>query len=64
MSEEIVKEIIKQVLFNPQVNYPPISYKIEELGIEPYKSQYIDKEDFESYLKRLEKQLIMRLTSS
>lgn len=62
MSEN--KEIIKQVFHNPQVSHPPISYKITDIenGGDGYKSEYIDVADFRSYLIRLEKQLIFRLT--
>lgn len=64
MTKEQIEAIIKQILYNPQVSYPPISYTItDESGDEPYHSQYIDMGDFHSYLERLEKQLISRLTN-
>ena len=56
-----VKKIIKHVLYNPQVSYPPISYKIEDVSSESYRSSYMDEKDFKTYLKRLEKRLIYRL---
>lgn len=62
-----IKKIIKQVLFNPQVAFPPISYRITDKsgGVDgDYTSNYIDKKDFERYLKDLEKQLIYRLTKT
>ena len=61
-----VGEIINQVLCNPQVSYPPISYSItayDHSDDENYVSEYIDRADFDSYLKRLESQLISRLTT-
>ena len=59
-----IEEIIKQVLYNPQVSYPALSYVIEDKnGEDSYKSEYIDIEDFKKYLERLEKQLIIRLTN-
>ncbi len=62
-----MEEIVKQVLYNPQVAYPPISYEITDISntgaSENYKSQYIDINDFKSYLERLEKQLVYRLSS-
>lgn len=58
-----MEEIIKQVLYNPQVSYPPISYTITSEGVEPYTAKYIDEGDFKKYLKRLEKQLIDRLST-
>ena len=51
------QEIIKQVFYNSQVSFPPISYKITDTGKESYTSEYIDVEDFKKYLIRLEKQL-------
>lgn len=60
-----MEEIIKKVLYNPQVSHPPISYEIADIANtsdeKSYKSQYIDIKDFQEYLKRLEKQLIYRL---
>lgn len=60
-----ISEIVKQVLFNPQVTHPAISYKVTDVGIvdDEYSSDYIDVRDFNSYLNRLEKQLIDRLVS-
>lgn len=64
MSNEKIKEAIHQVLYNPQVSYPPISYKITDVSIEKdYSSEYIDIGDFKKYLSRLEEQLISRLTT-
>lgn len=57
------EKIIKQVFRNPQVQMPPISYKITDVGInknKDYTSEYIDVGDFKSFLDRLEKQLIYR----
>lgn len=58
-----IPEIIKQVLYNPQVSYPPISYRIKdtEYDGQGYESEYIDIKDFKRYLKRLEQQLNFRL---
>jgi SPX domain protein involved in polyphosphate accumulation len=71
MKDERIKEIIKQVLFNPQTAYPAISYKITDVASDMYEdyddsytSQYIDIEDFKLYLERLEKQLVSRLTDT
>ncbi len=62
MEKERVIEIIKQVIHNPQVSTPPISYEITDFGNQKkYSSQYIDIADFKSYLERLEKQLINRI---
>lgn len=61
MKKERVEEIIKQVLHNPQVRFPPISYKITDVGA-GYSSEYIDVEDFKHYLEHLEHQLISRLS--
>lgn len=65
MKEERLKEIIKQVLYNPQVVSPAISYEITDKGAgdkgEDYTSKYIDIGDFKRYVKDLEKQLIFRL---
>lgn len=56
------EEIIKQVLYNPQVTKPPISYSITSKDAQDdYTSDYIDVADFDSYVKRLEAQLIYRL---
>lgn len=55
-----VEGIVKQVLHNPQVSHPPISYQIIDRA-DGYDSEYIDVEDFRSYLKRLEDQLVYRL---
>lgn len=63
MEKEKIIEIIKQVLHNPQVSAPPISYTITQEGEEPYTSKYIDIGDFESFIERLEKQLIYRINS-
>lgn len=66
MNKERIKEIINQVLYNPQVTNPVISYTITDHSHtedKSYTSEYIDKGDFEKYLKRLEKQLIDRLSS-
>lgn len=66
MNEERIKEIVKQVLFNPQVTNPPISYTITDhyyTDDKSYTSEYIDKGDFEKYLKRLEEQLVYRFNS-
>ena len=60
--EKELEKIIEQVLYNPQVSYPPVSYKITDVS-ENYKSEYIDKGDFDCYLKRLKIQLIFRLKS-
>lgn len=30
MTEEKIKEIIQQTLYNPQVSHPPISYKMPD----------------------------------
>lgn len=65
MKEEKLVEIIKQVIHNPQVSYPPISYEIKDCATgaeEGYTSKYIDKEDFDLFMKRLEERLIIRLT--
>ena len=64
MAKERIIEIIKQVLHNPQVSPPPISYTITEEGTDEYTSKYIDIRDFESYIERLEKQLIYRFTTT
>lgn len=56
-----IPEIIHQVLFNPQVSYPPATYSITDKGEANYTSDYIDVEDFRLYLRRLEEQLIKRL---
>lgn len=62
MEEEKLKEIIKQILYNPQVTPPPISYSITSKEVDgDYTADYIDIGDFNSYLKRLEAQLIFRL---
>jgi hypothetical protein len=61
---EKVTEIIKQVIHNPQVSRPPISYVITDKSSYykgDYTAEYIDKGDFDSYLEELEKQLIFRL---
>lgn len=67
MEKERIAEIVNEVLFNPQVSYPGISYVITDVvHLSPedsYKSRYMDEQDFELYLKRLEKQLILRLTN-
>lgn len=63
MEKQRVENIIKQVLWNPQVTYPPVSYTITSEGTEPYTAKYIDIGDFNSFLDRLEKQLISRLTN-
>jgi len=59
---EIIKKIVWQVIHNPQVSFPPTSYVITDKSAK-YTSLYIDKKDFDSYLKRLEKQLVYRLTT-
>lgn len=65
MNNERLKEVIKQVLYNPQVISPPISYEIIDKGCgdkgEDYTSKYMDVKDFDRYVKDLEKQLIYRL---
>ena len=66
MTNEQIKKAIHQVLYNPQVSYPPTSYAITEKGgiaQDEYSSEYMDIEDFKSYLKRLEEQLISRLVT-
>ncbi len=63
MEKTRVEEIIKQVLFNPQVSRPSVSYAIEDKSEDGYSSEYIDVKDFDIYLERLEKQLVSRLTS-
>lgn len=57
------EQIIKQVLHNPQVTPPPISYTITDHDCtgDDYKSQFIDIADFNDYLARLEAQLLYRL---
>jgi hypothetical protein len=64
MRKERIEEVIKQVLYNPQISYPPISYKITDVSHmgEDYTSSYMDEGDFKKYLERLEKQLVSRLT--
>ena len=63
MEGEKIAEIIKQVLNNPQIANPPISYKITDVSSKiNYSSEYIDIADFKKFLNRLEKQLIVRLT--
>jgi hypothetical protein len=64
MPKERIAEIIQQVIRNPQVSFPPISYRITDIGVggEDYTSEYIDMGDFKSYLDRLEKQLVSRLS--
>ena len=66
MKKKRIKEIIKQIIHNPQVTPPAISYKITDVSHlegKSYTSEYIDKGDFKRYLKDLEKQLIYRLTN-
>ena len=58
------RDIIKQVLHNPQVSPPALSYKITDMGSEGYTSEYIDKKDFDLYVKRLEKTLLYRLENN
>lgn len=68
MEKEEIEKIIKQVLYNPQVTNPPISYKITDVSNNfknnDYTSEYMDVKDFERYLADLEKQLVYRLTSN
>ena len=60
--ETEIKKIIKQVLYNPQVSYPPISYGITDFSTDKkYISKYMDETDFHNYLERLEQQLVFRL---
>jgi len=62
-SEKEVMKIIKEVIHNPQVSLPAISYKItdvDNMNEQSYTSEYIDKRDFKSYLKRLEAQIKFR----
>lgn len=64
MEKGKLQEIIKQVLYNPQVSFPPISYRITDFGgEEEYTSAYMDVKDFNRYRERLEAQLISRLAS-
>lgn len=65
MEKEKIEEIIKQVLYNPQVSYPPISYSITDKDpTGDYESEYIDIQDFHIYIKSLGKQLVKRLTTT
>lgn len=65
MKPEQIIEIIKQVIHNPQVSPPPITYSITEknVTIPEYTSDYIDVDDFKSFMERLEKQLISRFNN-
>ncbi len=67
MEREELKKIIKQVIYNPQVLRPPITYRITDVDntgrIKGYTSNYIDEGDFDGYLERLEAQLIYRLAT-
>lgn len=60
LTNKKIKEIIKQVLYNPQVSLPPVTYRIKDNSAE-YESEYVDILDVKSYLKRLEQQLLFRL---
>lgn len=68
MEKKEIEEIIKQVLYNPQVTNPAISYIITDVKIgdkgEDYVSEYIDVGDFNRYVKDLERQLVYRLTTN
>lgn len=66
MKKMLNQTIVHQVLYNPQVSYPPISYIIEDKAVVDrkgggYRAKYIDKGDFDDYLERLEIQLNYRL---
>ena len=66
MNKEKIIEVIKQVIHNPQVLPPPITYTITQnriLDDENYTADYIDKGDFDSFMKRFEKQLIYRINN-
>lgn len=62
MKKERIEEIVHQVLYNPQVSYPPISYEITDKSSEDYTSEYMDKRDFMTFLERLEAQLVSRFS--
>lgn len=66
MEKNRIEEIVKQVLCNPQVSYPSISYKITDVAHgssdDSYTSEYIDMGDFKRYLVRLQERLIYRLS--
>lgn len=56
-----IKAVVKQVIRNPQVVPPAISYTIKDHGCEGYTSKYIDVDCFNRYKKDLEKVLVSRL---
>ena len=56
MKKEELKKIIKQVIYNPQVSFPPISYKITDVS-------HTNRESFTSeYIDIMERVLVCRLT--
>ncbi len=63
MTKEKVIEIIRQVIHNPQVSPPPISYEIKDYAEEGYISKYIDVGDFDRYMENLEEAITRRITN-
>ncbi len=67
MTKEKLKEMVNQIIHNPQVSYPPVSYMITDINHtdegNTYTSSYIDTRDFDDFLRRLEKQFISRIDS-